>query len=59
MCLDSLCLWLSHQLSHTMEMESPPGTQAHNILLLGWKSLPWKQKQFPFVDALFRQCMQG
>lgn len=23
MCLDSLCIWLSHRLSHTVEMESP------------------------------------
>lgn len=59
MCLDSLCIWLSHRLSRRVEMESPPGMQAHNILPLGWKSLPWKQKQFPFVDALLPAVHAG
>lgn len=58
-CLDSLCIWLSQQLSHTVEMGSPPGTKPHNTLSLVLEILLWKQKQFPFVDAVFWQCIQG
>lgn len=51
MGLSSLCIWLSQQLSHTVELE--PRNEASFDTVLSFGESPMETKQYPFVDAVF------